>query len=106
MMIDPRTEVELGRAAEAKMLLEHPLIAGALAEMRSTILNRFKSTPLKDSESREHFHKFLILGDTFEGILRTYVDTGTLAAQNLEAEREIEEHKQSLSDKLKEFWKF
>lgn len=100
--LDPRIQSDLGKAAEARMLLEHPMIRGALEQIRATIITKFKSTSLKDQEAREQYHKFLILTDTFEGILRSYVETGIMAELDMQQDSSF----RSWKERLKEYWKF
>ena len=79
---------------QARQVLENEAYAAAMADMRQEIIEQWKSAPARDQEGRESLWQLLKLTEKFEAILKTSLETGMLAKDELV-------HKQSLMDKAR-----
>ena len=86
--LDERKRLEeVSRASEAKRLLEHPLLKGALDDIEKEVLALMEQT--HDEAQILKLHRMYVMGRKFRNTLSAYVDTGKLAAIQLEEKRKL-----------------
>ena len=85
---------EIQRGAEARHLLEHPMIVGALDAIEKHYELAWRQSKLGEGEVREEAFKMLHAAGLFRKLLTKYVETGTLA----EASRAQKERQEALSE--------
>jgi hypothetical protein len=78
-------EEELKKAGEAKLLLEHPLIAEAFSAIKKQMVDAWETSAVRDTEGRERLFMAVKILVQLEGFLREFVVTGKLAAMQIEA---------------------
>lgn len=76
-------EEELIRAERAQQIINDPLVREALDGIKATIVESWRSAPVKDSEFREKLWAIYVGATKFEEIFRSYMDSGKLAAAQL-----------------------
>ena len=86
--MDDQQRFDLARAERAKLILEDELVTTALEDMRATIRTAWEASPARDTEGREHLHRYMKVIGQFEGHLRKHMETGKLIAAELQAEEE------------------
>lgn len=69
---------QLQRAAHAADALANPLITEALQAWESEIVEAWKSSPLRDTQGREHLRLMLRAAQQFQAHLQTTLETGQL----------------------------
>lgn len=74
---------EIRKAEEAKQLLRHPLLTSALEDIKSGLIEAWRQSPVKDTDLREHLWAVYAGACKFEELLKSHVDTGKLAAEQL-----------------------
>lgn len=79
-------EQHLLRAEEAKWLLQHPLLQGALATLREECQTGWRNTAPTDNTQRESFYWLMTAIDEFEMRLTRHIDTGKIVAKDLRDE--------------------
>lgn len=87
----PEHDEILRQAAEAKALLEHPMVQGALVAMEQVSIREFARSKFDDKEARERAYLRLQAAQEFRSLLTTFVNTGRLveeAASRADAEAE------------------
>ena len=86
--IDERArQEEVSRANEAKRLLEHPLLKQAFEEEEKSILDALVAT--HDTEQILKLHRAFVWGRRIRDRLISHVETGKLAAFQLEEKRKF-----------------
>lgn len=85
--------------ARAREVLENEAFKQAFADLKSEIVDQWKSSPARDAEGREKLWLMLSLANKLELILTGAMDTGKLAEKDLE----FQQAKQSMAQKAKEF---
>ena len=81
-------EEERIRAEQAKRLLADPLMAGALQDIKDTLIDDWRRTPVKDQDLRERIWGIYVAAFKFEELLRSYIGTGKFAEQVLQQEEQ------------------
>ena len=71
------------RAVHAKELLENPLLKKSLLYIREVILREWETTPSNDVEHREHLWRMYNNANSFENVLRGFIQTGEIARKQL-----------------------
>lgn len=87
----PEHDEILRQAADAKALLEHPMIVSALAAMEQVSIREFARSKFDEQDVRERAYKRLQAAQEFRALLTTFVNTGRLveeAASRADAEAE------------------
>lgn len=79
-------EAEIRRAAQAKVILEDPLVVAALDELRTRVIGQFRDCPVENDGLRYRLQVMLNMIDHFERLLREHIETGQFAAAQLEME--------------------
>lgn len=69
---------DLSRAAQARELLEHPLIVEALDAFEKEVIAEWKRSPVRDQEGRERLFLMLKAQEKFRSHLVSMVTTGRL----------------------------
>ncbi len=69
---------DLSRAAQARELLEHPLLVEALEAFEKEVIAEWKKSPARDQEGRERLFLMLKASDKFRSCLESMVTTGKL----------------------------
>ena len=77
------SEEELARAREAQAFLEHSPFTDAVKEVEQALLNGIKTSALKDTELREKLCQQYILLQSVVDRIRTYIETGKLAEEEI-----------------------
>lgn len=97
--MDHKDSIDLARAERARLILEDPLVADALAAIRAELFAAWQESPARDAEGREHLFRFFKVAEKFELALKIHMETGALVSAHLKAE---EERKSALA-RAKEF---
>lgn len=87
-MSEEKYVTEIGRAAEAKRILESPLIKEAFEGLRKNYTTTWENSPARDTEGREAVWLALKVLKGVETQLNTIIKTGELASISLEKLRE------------------
>jgi hypothetical protein len=86
---------EARRGDEARRIVEDPLVQEALRAIREEIISQWSQTPARDSEAREWIWRHYKVVEKFEGLLRSYIESGRFARLKLqEEESRLERFKQ------------
>lgn len=78
----------------AREVLENEAFAAAFADMKTEIVEQWKTAPARDNAGREQLWQLLKLAEKLELILRSSLDTGKLAKKELQ-------HQQTLVERAK-----
>jgi hypothetical protein len=76
-------EAEIRRANQAQMILDDPLVKGALEELRARVISQFRDCPVENDGLRYRLQVMLNMIDHFERLLREHIETGHFAAAQL-----------------------
>ena len=76
-------EEQLARAANARSLLENPLLAEAFQTIKDEVIEQWQKAPAHDVQGREKLWLTLKLLDKLQGTLRQTVEQGKVAQQTL-----------------------
>jgi hypothetical protein len=82
-------EEEKNRGDHAQRLLADPLLNEILDSMEKETVELWEVTPARDTEGREHLHRFYLVCRKFRNTLKTMADTGKMA--NIQLERSLPE---------------
>lgn len=74
---------EIVRAERARQIMEDPLVKGALTDIKTAVVEQWLRAPVKDSELREYLWAIYVGTSKFEEILKSHMETGVLAAEQL-----------------------
>ena len=85
-----RLTAEVARGEEARALLAHPLLAAALAAVERHWTGRWRSSRAEDSGLREHAWQRLAALDEVRGQIARHVQSGTLAAFQIDEQERRE----------------
>ena len=77
----PEQEIERGR--EATDLVASPLLGAALDAIEAEVVAQWEQCPARDAEGKEALWQLMKTSKKFRALLRGYIDTGRLAAENL-----------------------
>lgn len=83
-MTDPQIS---NRGLEASQILESSAYREAMEALRRSIVNKWKEVSLRDAEGQKLTLQMMKLADTFEGLLRGYVEAGKYAQHKMELDR-------------------
>jgi hypothetical protein len=78
---------ELQRADQAKALLTNPMMVTALEDIEKQVLAQMEGT--HDTEMILKLHRMLVCGRKFKNILQSHIETGKMAAIELEQKRKF-----------------
>ncbi len=76
-------EKERRRGEHAKQLLADQLLNEVLDEMEKDTVSMWEQSPARDVEAREHLHLFYLACKQVRERLKTILDTGKMAEQQL-----------------------
>lgn len=96
--MDDRSAEQIARGDRAKVLLEDPMVAGALSDMRATLRTAWESSPARDVEGREELYRYMRTIENFESCLRRHMETGEIARHHMR----VEEQQKSMLERAKE----
>jgi hypothetical protein len=82
-------EEEQRRGVHAAQLLNDELLNKTLDEIEADTLNLWENTPARDTEGREHLHRFYLACRKFRNTLKSHLETGKMA--NIQIERSLTE---------------
>lgn len=80
--------------AKAREVLENDAFIGAFEQIEQEIVEQWKTAPLRDTAGREKLHQFLTMLNKVKTCLTATMETGKLAALDLE-------YKQTLLERAK-----
>ena len=80
-------EEEIRRADKAKQIIENSLFAGAFEEVGQALLQGMRSAPIADDKLRLRLLERYELLYSLKQVLETHMETGVLAAKQLELEK-------------------
>lgn len=83
--LDATTEID--RAARAKRLLEDPLFVEAADTVRNALVDRWRTSPVRDAEGRETAFLMLRMLDEVVSHLASVISTGEMARHKSGATR-------------------
>lgn len=78
---------ELQRAVRAEQILGDELFKEAVQNVESALINGIKLSPIKDAEMREKLCQQLIQLHAVVGQIRSYIETGKLAEEQIKRRR-------------------
>lgn len=81
-------------ADQARAVLDNPAFAQAFADLKAEITESWQNAPVRDKEGREELFKLLKTAEKLEAILRSSLDSGKLAREQIK-------HEQTLMDRAK-----
>lgn len=84
---------ELRRGEQARLLLENELYSEAVENVRRGIVDKWVSCPIRDREGAHELKLMLKVLDEVTGYIKTTMETGKLAAIQLESERRMDKIK-------------
>lgn len=76
---------QVDRGARAKLILEDPLVIGALSAIERAVYDAFQSVPIGSVRELEHLHNLNWSVQKFKAALTTHVNDGVLAADTIQA---------------------
>lgn len=76
-------EQELGRAEEARFILENQLFKEAVTEVRQALIEGIERSAFTDEKLREKLSQQLVALSAIVNKLKTHVETGKLAAETI-----------------------
>ncbi len=71
---------EMMRAEKARQILEDPFVREALDDIKSTLIEQWRSAPVKDSDLKERLWALYNAAHKFEELMRSHIETGKLAS--------------------------
>lgn len=96
---EAKLRTEASRGQRAQQLLADELLAEAFAILRETYTNAMWCTKVEDSKKRDNIWLMKSNLDAVEGHLKTILETGKMAAKQLETERtRLQKTKEWLSE--------
>jgi len=78
---------EISRADQARALLENPLLASAFSDVEREILSMKENT--HDQVAVQKLHFMFVCNRKVQNILRAHIETGKMAAIQLEEKRKF-----------------
>lgn len=87
-------------AVEAEQVLNNEQFKRTLQSIKDHLLNAWLATELKDVAGREEIHRRYKAALTIEGILRTTMESGILASQEVEKQSMLK----TAVNRVREFW--
>lgn len=79
---------EIQRGHEARHLLEHPMITGALEVIEIEFDQLWKASDPRDIKTREYAYRMLYVARRFATLLRTIIDSGDMSEAQLQVRRD------------------
>jgi hypothetical protein len=79
-----KLEQEKRRGDHAQRLLADDLLNETLDAIEKETIELWESTPARDSEGREHLHRFYLACRRFRNTLKRHLETGKMASIQLE----------------------
>jgi hypothetical protein len=79
-----KLEEEKRRGDHAARLLADELLNETLDALEQETIALWESTPARDSEGREHLHRFYLACRKFRNTLKSHLETGKMASIQLE----------------------
>lgn len=76
-------EEELGRAEEARFILENQLFKEAVTEVRQALIEGIERSAFADEKLREKLSQQLVALSAIVNKLKTHLETGKLAAETI-----------------------
>ena len=98
--MDDQQRIDVARADRARLILDDELVKGALADMKRLIVEAWEQSPVRDTEGREHLHRYLKVIGQFEGALRAHIEAGKIAAHAIKAEEEQKTLMQKVRERI------
>lgn len=86
-------EEEVSRARNATLLIENPMFRETFTLVRDGIINALVDCPIRDREGAHELKLMLKLLGDLEGNIKRVIDTGKMAAIQLERDQKISEFK-------------
>ena len=74
---------EIDRARKAQSLLDDELLQSALAAIEAEVIKQWGECPARDKDGKELLWQLYKTSQKFRGLLTGYINTGTLAVENL-----------------------
>lgn len=82
---------EKRRGEHAQRLLKDELLNEVLDTMERNTIQMWEATPARDTEGREHLHRFYLACRKFRNELQSMLDTGKMASQQMSAMEKAQE---------------
>ncbi len=79
-------EEAIRRGDAAARVLAEPVVKEALESIKAEIIRQWSETPARDSDGREWVWRHYKIAEKFEGLLRSYIETGKFEFAKLERE--------------------
>lgn len=88
---------ELDRASKARLVLENELFQEALGLIEADTLEKWKASPVRDTEGQLALRlKWQVIAE-FKGVLTDAIETGKLAKRQLDQERSFKERARDIA---------
>ena len=84
-----KIEERINNGDRAREVLENEAFAQAFADLKEEITQQWQHSPSRDTEGREKLWLMLSLSNKLELILKSSLETGTLAKLELEHQRTL-----------------
>lgn len=78
-----KREDERLRGERARQILEDPLVKSAMSDIKATLIEQWRISPVKDAELREYLWSIYLGACKFEELLASHIETGKLASHQL-----------------------
>jgi len=98
--IEEQLSEELGRAVEAEQILRNPLVVEAFDSIKGHILQAWQNSATGQEAYREDLHKKYQAITGIEGILRSHLETGRLAVEQLQQR----DDNKTMLQKIRSYW--
>jgi hypothetical protein len=76
-------EEELIRAERASQILRDPLVVEAISAIKQSVIDAWRTSPIKDRDLRDYLHTMYNAAHKFEELLHSHIETGKLAVHQL-----------------------
>jgi hypothetical protein len=84
----------------AKEVLENESFQWAIDSIKNEVTEQWKQSPVRDLEGREKLWMMLQLANKLESVLKTSLETGTLAQLDLKHQRTLQERAKLVKDAI------
>lgn len=79
------------RGEDAARVLDNPAYRDAMDALKQSVIAKWREVGVRDKEGLILTHQLMTLAETFDGLLRGYVEAGKMAAHNLAVARAVDE---------------
>lgn len=81
-------EEKEARGREARAIINNPIFQETLEKIKSSVIDKWASTPARDTEGREWLWRHYEVTGQFESLLQEVLNTGKIAEQSLKMKKQ------------------